>query len=240
MYIGETHRTWGDRAREHLRAIETHNSTYATVRHHDETHLGSEPMFTFHQMGQYNTSLERQIRESWLIENYECTNILNGKGEWGTNLVPRARFTDENPNIRLNRNRTIQDSIEIGRQDASHLSSDASQDASHASHTNASDSNFDMQLSQRRKRRRILNEENRRQHQDVHQHMHETSSSVQYQPRVYAKGFRRLALNGIKKENRVPDRWKQTELNFAPRRSFSPDSQEAAARAGQKAQVSEK
>ena len=83
VYIGETHRTWGDRAQEHRRAIETMNEAYAIVRHHKESHENETPMYTYHHMGSHTTALERQIKESLLIENYDCHEILNGKGEWG-------------------------------------------------------------------------------------------------------------------------------------------------------------
>ena len=49
-------------------------------------------LYTFHLMGSYTTSIERQIRESLAIENEICDNILNGKGEWVVNIVPRANF----------------------------------------------------------------------------------------------------------------------------------------------------
>ena len=48
VYIGESHRTWGERAQEHHRAIETGNKNYATVRHHLECHPGQPNLFTFH------------------------------------------------------------------------------------------------------------------------------------------------------------------------------------------------
>ena len=91
MYIGETHRSWGDRMGEHLNALKTKNEAYATIRHHKEFHeTDKDPMFTFHWVAGYGTSIERQIRESLLIDTYKCNNIVNGKGEWGANLVPRA------------------------------------------------------------------------------------------------------------------------------------------------------
>ena len=56
VYIGESHRTWGDRAGEHAKALEKFNKSYATVRHSLESHPGQIPMYTFHQIGCYQTS----------------------------------------------------------------------------------------------------------------------------------------------------------------------------------------
>ena len=72
VYIGESHRTWGDRAGEHSKAIETLNGSYASVRHHLASHGDETPMFTYHIMGTHTTSLERQIKEGLLIEKYDC------------------------------------------------------------------------------------------------------------------------------------------------------------------------
>ena len=76
-----------------------------------------------------------------MIDTYECTNILNGKGEWGANLLPRALFDTEieqNTCLQLNRQRK-----HIGRQG----------NTSETQET-PTRSLFDYQLSQRKKRRR--------------------------------------------------------------------------------------
>ena len=86
--------------------METRDRSYATIRHHEESHPGTEPLFTFHHMGTFMSSIERQIRESITIENFTCDNILNGKGEWGENLVPQASFgtSETKQSMKLNRN----------------------------------------------------------------------------------------------------------------------------------------
>ena len=72
-------------------------------------HHGEDAMFTFHYISSYMTSLERQIRESLEIDSYKCDNILNGKGEWGCNLVPRASYSENsNKNLHHNLNRNVQ------------------------------------------------------------------------------------------------------------------------------------
>ena len=60
------------------------------MQHCLEQHKGVLPRYTFHYMNSYQTSLERQIRESLQIENFPCNTIINNKGEWGSNLIPRA------------------------------------------------------------------------------------------------------------------------------------------------------
>ena len=106
------------------------------------------------------SALERQIRESIAIETFPCKNILNGKGEWGTNLIPRARFDEpessclnqnqnfgqnQNWKTRLNRNHNIQPDL---RQKP-----DARPDQKMSS------SSFENQLFQRKKRRRLEQEQ---------------------------------------------------------------------------------
>ena len=104
IYWGESHRPWGMRQNEHQNALRTRNLNYATFRHSNEMHPGASPLFTFHYEATYATSLERQIRESLVIESSECDIPLNGKGEWGTNIVPRANFEDPYKTFKLNRN----------------------------------------------------------------------------------------------------------------------------------------
>ena len=86
-----------DRLAEHTQALRTLNPAYATVRHTMEQHAGLLPAYTFHYHSSHMSSTERQIKESIKIEDYECDFILNSKGEWGTNLVPRPRFDEATP-----------------------------------------------------------------------------------------------------------------------------------------------
>ena len=129
------------------------NKNNATVRHHLEVHGNAlEPRFTLHQMGQYQTSLEHKIRESIAIETFECNTILNGRGEWGANLVPRARFQDDlvaqnqNP-ARLNRTRNKPDET-----------SPNPENQNHEQDQNLNLNALENQLKQRRKRRKVEKE----------------------------------------------------------------------------------
>ena len=119
---------------------------------HIETHPDTQAMFTFHQIGQCRSSLERQIHESLMIDYYKCDNILNGKGEWGANLVLMTRLSDNDDYLghptRLNRNRHQTPGSQSQSQSQSH------QIVSQM-HQNASKSIFETQLSQRRKKRRL-------------------------------------------------------------------------------------
>ena len=67
------------------------------VRHWNESHSDSQnpPNYSYEVMAQYKSSLQRQLMEALLIEREQCDNIMNGKGEWGINLVPRLKVDDE-------------------------------------------------------------------------------------------------------------------------------------------------
>ena len=181
-------------------------------------------MYTFHQMGQYKTSLERQIRESLIIDSYDCDNVLNGKGEWGHNLVPRARFDEtDGPQFtktRLNRNRP--DSIENSRQNASQ---DASEETGNNQETDISASHFENQLSQRRKKRKQMNAETSLAELDNQEPVFNqpgTSSGMHHSPRIAKQALRRMHLNVKQPDNKVPVRMKQTVLNFVVRKQTLP------------------
>ena len=142
LYIGESHRTWADRQNDHQNALEKEMDTYATVRHSHEMHPGASPLFTFHLIGNYKTSIERQIRESLAIENTKCDNILNGKGEWGMNIVPRAIFEPAKDVLnqpKLNRKCTNP------KTNAAKLDKDSDSDSD----------NFAQQFSQRKRKRKM-------------------------------------------------------------------------------------
>ena len=59
------------------------------------------PSFYFHLISKHRTALERQIWESLYIEHEECDELLNGKGEWGLNILPRLKPTPENDPLNL-------------------------------------------------------------------------------------------------------------------------------------------
>ena len=96
VYAGETHRAYLDRQQEHRQALATENMAYAPVRHHMEQHPHMEKIFSFRMMRQHKTSLERQIWEALLMETLEADTLMNSKGEWGQNHIPRASYDENN------------------------------------------------------------------------------------------------------------------------------------------------
>ena len=102
VYVGESHRTYFDRQQEHQHALATGNKLYGTVKHHQEFHPGQEMAFSFRFHKQHQTSLTRQIQEALTMEELEVDHLMNSRGEWGYNFVPRAfGNTDEAPPQRL-------------------------------------------------------------------------------------------------------------------------------------------
>ena len=94
LYIGESSRTFWDRASDHQKAL-IKDTSYGIVRHWQEWHPGSDepPEFSYHLLGTHRSALERQIKEALAVEMTECNIIMNGKGEWGRNLIPRLQNT---------------------------------------------------------------------------------------------------------------------------------------------------
>ena len=145
IYIGETHRTYADRNFEHTQAIKSLNTAYATVKHHLEHHSDREPHFTFHFVASYQSSLERQIRESLAIENINCDIPMNLKGEWGGNNIPRATYeATDKPTF----------NIPIQHRQHSEQQTSATQDQK------ATTSSLQATFHQRKKRKRELQNEN--------------------------------------------------------------------------------
>ena len=97
-YIGESHRSLTDRLGEHLKDLKAKKSTNSLVKHWDECHSNRKeaPIYSFEVIGTFRSSLERQIQEALTIENEECDRIINSKGEWGRNLIPRLVNKEEN------------------------------------------------------------------------------------------------------------------------------------------------
>ena len=54
------------------------------------------PKFSYNLVVTYKTAIERQIMEAIAIEDENRDQILNGKGEWGTNHLPRLKLTINN------------------------------------------------------------------------------------------------------------------------------------------------
>ena len=69
-YIGESSRTWYDRAKDHVLALKNKNGSYGIVKHWMEIHpeMEEHPKFSFNQIGRHKSTLERQIWEAIYIE----------------------------------------------------------------------------------------------------------------------------------------------------------------------------
>ena len=138
-YIGESHRTLVDRSRDHEKDIRSSITTNAMVRHWKDVHNDSKspPNYSYEVVAQFRSSLQRQLMEALLIEREKCDTILNGKGEWGINLVPRLTVEDESEFKRVKvLNRT--DKRDRAKTDETETETD-----------------FNSQLSQRRKRKKL-------------------------------------------------------------------------------------
>ena len=114
VYWGESHRTWYDRAKEHGKAIETGDTKYGIVKHHQAKHRDLEPKFAFKLDRSWKSSLQRQIAESILIQETPLESLINSKSEWGSYSIPR--LTVESEQERQRQETDTRDNIEIRRQ----------------------------------------------------------------------------------------------------------------------------
>ena len=102
LYIGESSRSFYDRALDHEKALKN----YGIVKHWQECHPESEthPEYQYKLIKKHRTCPERQICEALTIEQVKCQLILNSKGEFGRNVIPRLQnlpdeeFSKPNPN----------------------------------------------------------------------------------------------------------------------------------------------
>ena len=96
VYIGESHRTWGDRAGDHAKALKDMDQAYATVTNHLEHHRDQkEPRFLLKLDKSHTFSFQRQVKEALLIQEETCDILLNKRGEWGKNSLPENTIYDE-------------------------------------------------------------------------------------------------------------------------------------------------
>ena len=68
------------------------------------------PEYSYRVLKSHKTSFERQIWEGILINNEKCDNKLNGKGEWGINLIPTIKVTTQLGDL----NEPIQSNQQLG------------------------------------------------------------------------------------------------------------------------------
>ena len=148
QYIRETATSYWDRSREHLQALEDGNMNFAIVKHWKQDHgdLNDPPAFKFETTGSHQTAISRQLTEALNIEEARegCDKILNGKGEYGGNKVPRLKITVED---------TIVDPQDAAINVYHTVHSSAKRTQNHS--VQPTDSHFDTQFCQRKKRRKL-------------------------------------------------------------------------------------
>ena len=147
QYIGESSRSFWDRARDHAQALEAKNTKYAITKHWLNDHIEKEdpPDFKFEIIASKPSAIARQITEGLEIENADPSTLINSKGEYGSNRIPRFKLTLEDeiinkepkfPNPDIQQNRTPE-------QDATNSKRDISSNSSF----------FDLQYRQRKRAR---------------------------------------------------------------------------------------
>ena len=104
VYWGESHRTWYDRSQDHARDIRTGAETNAMVKHQQNHHPNETPEFSYKLDRAWKTSLQRQIREGIKIQEEDQNLLMNSKGEWGHNGIPRIIILDDKPQKRDDQN----------------------------------------------------------------------------------------------------------------------------------------
>ena len=95
-YVGESHRSLLDRSREHESEVRSKSESNAMARHwiHEHPDLQEPPEYSFEVIKKHRTSLERQLNEALTIDQEDCDLLLNAKGEWGFNLIPKLETED--------------------------------------------------------------------------------------------------------------------------------------------------
>ena len=97
IYYGETHRAWYDRARDHAQALISRNQSYAIVKHWMTNHgdMSDPPSFNYKLVSSHKSAIARQITEAILIDIEPNENLMNGRGEFGQNHVPRMVLPEQ-------------------------------------------------------------------------------------------------------------------------------------------------
>ena len=144
--MGESHKTFWDRAQEHSADLRTKNEKNSLVKHWQECHGELDtPKYSYKVLKKCKSSLQRQIWEAILIDKDHslCDIEINQKGEFGINLLPKMMptlngelHTPEMKSESQNRTKKRPNSAETDAR-------------------NSQKSNFEGQYSQRRKRAKL-------------------------------------------------------------------------------------
>ena len=129
-YIGESHRSLFDRSSEHEAALRSKNQTYAVVKHWEEVHpqMRTPPKYNYQVIKSHKSAFERQVWEAVLINHEEADMVMNGKGEWGMNLVPVLKShqpefpdTDKFANTQFHNKRHRDDRVIANHNNINHI-----------------------------------------------------------------------------------------------------------------------
>ena len=90
IYVGESSRSLHERAFEHVQDAKSFSAKSHIVKHWMMAHpsLNSPPKVAFSISGRYRDCLSRQVGEALRI-NMSKDNLLNSKGEYGSNSISR-------------------------------------------------------------------------------------------------------------------------------------------------------
>ena len=91
QYHGETSRNMYARGEEHLRALASKSKESVLWNHSTTCHNGEETSYSMKATGYFKEPLTRQIDEA--VRIYQCSHLMNRKGEWRKTAVPRLQFT---------------------------------------------------------------------------------------------------------------------------------------------------
>ena len=94
QYWGETHRTLGDRAADHVQALRDTNLDYGKVKHQVNDHPSQVPNFAYVDQKSWKTALERQVAKSLLIDEAE-----NKSNEFNVMPQPMVRIVMVKPQV---------------------------------------------------------------------------------------------------------------------------------------------
>ena len=84
-----------DRSREHMQALLDHNQNKDVVKNWEKGHPNSQdpPRFKFEVVSSHTSAISRQLSEGLKIEACDPTTLINGRGEYGSNRIPRMKLT---------------------------------------------------------------------------------------------------------------------------------------------------
>ena len=79
VYIGESSRTFWDRAKEHAEALTKKDPTYAVVKHWEISHpeLEEPPEYSYKILKKHHSAIHRQIWEAISIQSIHDDQLLN-------------------------------------------------------------------------------------------------------------------------------------------------------------------